>query len=181
MGWFIEDYQDKELVWHDGDVLGFKSLLVFVPEADAGLVLLTNRTISYGFANSVRYRFVEALYNLQVEAGAFYKTQWSDFEARLPEIREPLRATLSPEEAAPYLGQYSDGWRVEQQDDGTLWVVRGQYGWQLLAETTDNFIVNNGFAITTLITFTRPEDGSPLVMSFELATGEAGSYLRLEP
>lgn len=179
MGWFIETYEGVEMIWHDGDVLGFKSLLIFIPEAKVGMALVTNRIISIGFSSSVRYHLVEALYGLDVEAGDFYKKQWDNFVDALPGIREPLEATPDPAEVAPYLGQYTNDWRVEQHEDGTVWTVRGQYQWQLLSAGEGEFVVNNGFGITTPIQFNEDETGT-MTMSFTLTTGEEGEYQRLE-
>lgn len=179
LGWFIEDYNGVKMVWHDGDVLGFKSLLVFVPEANVGLALLTNRTISYGFSNSARYRLVEALYGLDVEAGAQFKAQWDAFINALPGITAPLTATPPPQEVAPYLGQYEAGWWVEQHSNGTLWAIRGPYRWQLLWAGNGETVVSNGFGITTPLNFTVDQAGQ-VGMSFKLSTGEAGEYRRLE-
>lgn len=179
MGWFIESYGGVEMIWHDGDVLGFKSLLAFIPEADVGLVLLTNRTISYGFSNSVRYRLIEATYDLDIEAGAQYKAQWDSFMEAIPELRASLEATLPPAEVAPYLGQYSEGWQVEQHEDGTLWAVRGQYQWQLLAQGEGKFVVSNGFGITTPLEFIQDDQGN-MRLVFVMSTGERGEYQRLK-
>ena len=42
MGWFIEDYHGH-LVWmHPGDIDGFASLVVLIPEVKTGFVILTN-------------------------------------------------------------------------------------------------------------------------------------------
>lgn len=180
MGWFIEEYHDVEIIWHDGDVLGFKSLMVFVPEANAGLVLLSNRTISFGFANSVRYHFVEALYGLDVEAGEEYKKQWDTFvEEALPQIRESLAVVISPEEASSYIGQYETGWQVEHRDNGTLWAKRGPYQWQLLKAEAGRFIINNGFGITSEVLFSTDEAGVGL-MEVKLSNGETGQFRALE-
>ncbi|MCB0210988.1 MAG: serine hydrolase [Anaerolineae bacterium] len=180
MGWFIEKYNDVEMIWHDGDVLGFKSLMVMVPEANIGMVLITNRTISFGFGNSLRYGFIEALYDLDNNAAEVYKTQWDDFIKALPDIREPLAETVSEDEVASYVGQYELGWQVERREDGTFWVVRGPYQWRLLAAGDGEFIINNGFGITSQIIFEPIEDGS-MHMSVILSSGETGSYLRIGP
>jgi CubicO group peptidase (beta-lactamase class C family) len=179
MGWFIESYGGVEMIWHDGDVLGFKSLLAFIPEADVGLVLLTNRTISYGFSNSVRYRLIEAVYGLDVEAGQQYKAQWDSFMETIPQLRASLEATLPPAEVTPYLGQYSEGWQVEQHEDGTLWAVRGQYRWQLLAQGEGKFVVSNGFGITTPLEFIQDDQGN-MSLVFVMSTGERGEYQQLK-
>ncbi|HRV95596.1 MAG TPA: hypothetical protein P5526_25805, partial [Anaerolineae bacterium] len=159
---------------------GFKSLLVMVPEANVGMVLLTNRTISFGFANSLRYRFIELLYGLDNEAAVYYKTQWDDFIEALPGIREPLAETVSEAEVADYVGQYETGWQVERREDGTFWTKRGPYQWRLLAAGDGKFVINNGFGITSEIVF-EPDETGRMQMSVLLSNGETGTYTRLEP
>lgn len=180
LGWFVEDYEGVEMLWHDGDTLGFKSLLVFIPEARLGLALLTNRTISVGFSSSLRYRLVEMAYGLEVEAGLHYKAQWDAFMEALPGIREPLEAAPAAAEVAPYLGAYQGGWQIEQREDGTLWSVRGPYHWQLLAAGQGNFVINNGFGLTSEIEFVTDE-AEGVTMIVKLSTGESGEYSRLQP
>jgi CubicO group peptidase (beta-lactamase class C family) len=179
LGWFVEDYQGVEFIWHDGDVLGFKSLFVFIPEANVGLVLLTNRTISYGFSSSVRYRLIESVYGLEFEAGEQYKAQWDAFVDALPSITDPLTTTVPPGELSPYLGRYVGGWRVEQRDDETVWAIRGPYEWQLLAAGPGEFIINNGFGITSPLQFVTDEAGL-VTMIVRLSTGEVGEFRQLK-
>lgn len=175
-GWFVEEYRGVTMIWHDGDVLGFKSLLVLLPEANVGLALLSNRTVSYGFSNSVRYHFVEQIYGLNADAGQFYRDQWTTFiTTGLPNARAPLDPSPPPAEVRAYLGRYEAGWQVEQHSDGTVWAIRGDYRWQLWADAgTGKFVVGNGFGLLTPLEFTH-EDGD-IVMQFELATGEQGMY-----
>lgn len=42
MNFWIGDYNGEKLVWHQGDVWGFRALLAFLPESDIGVVLLSN-------------------------------------------------------------------------------------------------------------------------------------------
>ncbi len=42
MGWFIEDYQGHLIWMHPGDIDGFASLVVLLPEVKTGFVILTN-------------------------------------------------------------------------------------------------------------------------------------------
>ena len=42
LGWVVGAYGGQRLVWHSGGTLGFTALVSFLPEADLGVVVLTN-------------------------------------------------------------------------------------------------------------------------------------------
>ncbi|GAB4451059.1 MAG: hypothetical protein Kow0031_33600 [Anaerolineae bacterium] len=182
MGWFVEEYRGVEMVWHDGDVFGFKSLLVLLPQANVGLALLSNRTVGYGFSNSIRYHFVEQVYGLEADAGQYFRDQWTTFiESGLPEAREPLDPAPPAAGIAPYLGRYAEGWQVARQPDGAVWASRGGYGWWLWADDSagqpGRFVIGNGFGLLSPLNFITGTQ--TITMQVELATGEVGTYGKL--
>jgi CubicO group peptidase (beta-lactamase class C family) len=180
MGWFIEDYKGVQMIWHDGDVLGFKGLIAFIPEANVGLVVLTNRIISTGFSYSVRYHLLEALYGLEFEEEATFETNWEAFLQAIAKLRAPLNPLVDPVAVDPYLGNYTGNWRVELREGNTLWAVRGPYEWHLLKATGEGeFMINNGFGIATPLQFVRDESGG-MTMTFKLTSGEEGTYQRVD-
>ncbi|HLJ41171.1 MAG TPA: serine hydrolase, partial [Candidatus Acidoferrales bacterium] len=42
MGWFIEDYRGHQIILHPGDIDGFASLVVLIPEIHTGFVIFAN-------------------------------------------------------------------------------------------------------------------------------------------
>lgn len=42
MGWFIQDYRGHQVLLHPGDIDGFASLVVLIPEVHTGFVILSN-------------------------------------------------------------------------------------------------------------------------------------------
>jgi CubicO group peptidase (beta-lactamase class C family) len=46
LGFFIISYKGKKLVFHGGNIQGFSSLVVFAPEEDLGITVLTNKNQS---------------------------------------------------------------------------------------------------------------------------------------
>ncbi|HKW87944.1 MAG TPA: serine hydrolase [Candidatus Acidoferrales bacterium] len=42
MGWFIQDYRGHQILLHPGDIDGFASLVVLIPEVHTGFVILSN-------------------------------------------------------------------------------------------------------------------------------------------
>ncbi len=176
MGWFIEDYKGVKIIWHDGDVLGSKALMAFIPEANLGLVVLTNRLISTGFSYGVRYHLVDMLYGLEFEKEALFAANWEKFLEAIAKLRAKLTPTVDPATVAPYLGQYTGNWRVELRDGNTLWAVRGPYEWRLLKDEKEGeFMINNGFGIATPLKFAL-NDAGIMTMSFTLTSGEKGEY-----
>ncbi len=46
LGWFLGEVDGKKTIFHSGNVDGFSSLIVFIPELSLGTVILTNQNIS---------------------------------------------------------------------------------------------------------------------------------------
>lgn len=181
MGWFIEDYKGIQVIWHDGDVLGSKAMLVLVPEANIGLVVLTNRLISTGFSYSVRYHLLNQLYGFEYEIEPNFEKNWDEFLAAIARLRAPLNPLVDPAAVAAYPGQYEGNWRVELHEDNSLWAIRGPYQWRLLqAEEAGEYVINNGFGIATPLEFIEDDTGG-VTMTFTLTSGEEGTYRRLGP
>jgi hypothetical protein len=167
------------ILWHDGDVLGSKALIGFIPDANIGLVVLTNRMISTGFSYSIRYHLLNMLYGLEFEQEAQYEANWDTFNEALVELRAELNPLVDPNEVAPYLGDYEGSWRVELRSDGTLWAVRGPYEWHLMkAAGEGEFVINNGFGLATPLQFIQDDSG--VIMTFTLTSGELGTYRLLD-
>jgi hypothetical protein len=155
--------------------------MAFIPQANIGLVVLTNRLISTGFSYGVRYHLVDMLYGLAFEKEGIFATNWENFLTAIAKLRAPLVPTVDPTAVAPYLGQYTGSWRVELREGNTLWAVRGPYEWRLLKDEKEGeFMVNNGFGIATPLKF-APDDSGIMTMSFTLTSGEKGEYQLIAP
>jgi CubicO group peptidase (beta-lactamase class C family) len=175
MGWFIEDYRGVEVIWHDGDVLGVKALIGFLPEADLGFVILSNRILGLMFSSGLLYRLVELNYALPPETEEVYNQMWSGFQTAIIDLRTDLSPTVNPAEVAPYLGTYEDGWRIELREQH-MFAVRGPYKWQILQAADGHFVVNNGYGIGITLYLESDETTDEITMSFTLPTGETGRY-----
>ncbi len=61
LGWFMKDYHGVKLIQHTGGILGMVSKVVLIPEANLGLVILTNQQSGYAFnaiANEIIHRYL---------------------------------------------------------------------------------------------------------------------------
>ena len=64
LGWVLGAYGGQRLIWHSGGTLGFTSLVSFLPEADLGVVILTNGSGTAGpFTYAVQFRLLELLFD----------------------------------------------------------------------------------------------------------------------
>jgi CubicO group peptidase (beta-lactamase class C family) len=79
MGWFINEYRDRKLVWHGGTVPGFRCMVGFMPQAGLGVYIGANRTSLLPVA--LFFRALDAL----LEAPA---TDWSNLFQKETQYQE---------------------------------------------------------------------------------------------
>jgi len=63
LGWFLEDYNGKKIVSHDGGANGFVTTTCVVPELHLGIVVLTN-TDANSFYGALRQQIIDAYMGL---------------------------------------------------------------------------------------------------------------------
>ncbi|WP_135449856.1 serine hydrolase domain-containing protein [Tabrizicola caldifontis] len=94
LGWFVEDWRGHRLIHHGGNTFGFTSDLAFLPEAGAGIVILTNAGRANDFVQAVRARFLELLFDLPQDhhAGALLARAEADRRASDWAAAQPVPA-----------------------------------------------------------------------------------------
>jgi CubicO group peptidase (beta-lactamase class C family) len=106
MGWVTGTYHGQPILSHSGGTLGFVSEVAFLPEADLGIVILTNGGQGAGTFNyAVQFRLFELLFDQSAEFDALLGPFLEVQTAQLGELRAHLE-TVDPEAVAPYLGRY---------------------------------------------------------------------------
>jgi CubicO group peptidase (beta-lactamase class C family) len=63
LGWFLEDYNGKKIISHDGGANGFVTTTCIVPELNLGIVVLTN-TDANNLFGAIRQQVIDAYMNL---------------------------------------------------------------------------------------------------------------------
>jgi CubicO group peptidase (beta-lactamase class C family) len=104
LGWNRGVYHGLRLISHSGGTYGFASEVAFLPEADLGIVILTNaRTPFAAFNYAVQFRLLELLFD-----------QPSEIEGQLSALVNAAQAaggvefgSLDPSEVAPFLSRYA--------------------------------------------------------------------------
>ncbi len=106
MGWFVGAYKGQPLVHHGGGTLGFGAEVAFLPEADLGVVILTNGGQGAGpFALAVQFRLLELLFGQAPEFDPLVGQIVEAGAAQAAELRARLRP-VDPAAVAPWLGRY---------------------------------------------------------------------------
>ena len=110
LGWVVGAYGGQRLISHSGGTLGFSSLVTFLPEADLGMVMLTNGAV--GVAGHVQLRRpVPAARAAVRPAGGVRCPARARSSPRPPRQRAELLAHLGqvdPAAVTPYLGRYAN-------------------------------------------------------------------------
>ena len=103
LGWNYGTYHGQRLINHSGGTYGFASEVAFLPEADLGIVILTNaRTPFAAFNYAVQFRLLELLFD-----------QPSEIDGQLSALLDAYEAasgiafgSFDAAALAPYLGRY---------------------------------------------------------------------------
>ncbi|HEU5433997.1 MAG TPA: hypothetical protein VFU81_20170, partial [Thermomicrobiales bacterium] len=109
LGWVIGGYGGQRLVWHSGGTFGFTALVTLLPEADLGVVVLTNAVgaLAGGFTTGVTFRLLELLF-AQPPAidAALAPGQAAAAQARAEFLAQIGKIDATT--AAPYLGRWTN-------------------------------------------------------------------------
>ncbi len=123
LAWFVDNYKGLRLLDHNGNTSGFTAELAFLPDADLGVVVLTNASQTNLFNEAIRLHLFELLFQQDSE------------EDLLASFRTPSEPYEDWQTAiAPYLGRYSNEAlgkvTVEWQED-TLILDAGEFETEL--------------------------------------------------
>ena len=122
MGWEIGDYHGLKHVGHGGVTLGSVSYLAFLPDADLGVVILTNDFLAlFDFRYAVPEYVFELAFDLEHTADARH---YGSHEALLGQFSQapdmfPVRP-VTADEVAGFVGTYEPGGSVTYSDAGEL-------------------------------------------------------------
>jgi len=130
LGWIVGEYKGLERMYHSGNTLGFTSEFVFVPEADVGIVVLTNGQRTNAFNSAVANRLFELAYDVPSEAEANAAFQLEQSQSSLRERRDQLQDAVESDVADTFAGTYRNdalGEIVLERDEGQLVLDAGEF------------------------------------------------------
>ena len=173
MGWVVDTYQGQPVLSHTGGTLGFVSEVAFLPEADLGVVILTNGGQGAGpFNFAVQFRLLELLFDQPAEFDAMLDQALEAQVAQFADFRAQL-GTVDLAAVAEYLGRYDHPALGEVElalRNGTLVFDVGEVRWELrplvdgVGEVVGYVFTDPPLAGLIPVTLRRSEDGQPEVM-----------------
>jgi CubicO group peptidase (beta-lactamase class C family) len=187
MGWVTGTYYGQPILSHSGGTLGFASEVAFLPEADLGIVILTNSggQAAGTFNLAVQFRLLELLFDQPAEfdamLGPFLKAQ----TAQMAELQADL-GTVDPAAVAPYLGRYEHPTLGEVQvalRDGRLVFDAGEVRSEMrprlddAGQVVDYVFTDAPLAGPTPVTFRQGDDGRPEVVADVADEGSSTTYV----
>lgn len=143
LGWFVEEYKGQPVIQHGGNTLGFTSDLAFLPDANLGIVVLTNGQGSTLFNLAVRYRMLELVFEqepefqAQVEAALEGEAEVAAVDTGVPAPgATPAKEAgeVDADELEPFTGEYVNealGTIFIETDDGDLLLDAGEFQTEL--------------------------------------------------
>ena len=193
LGWVLGAYGGQRLVWHSGGTLGFTALVGFMPDADLGVVILTNGSGTAGpFTYAVQFRLLELLFDQPATFDASLAASLAGAAAGRADLLAHL-GEIDPAAVAPYLGRYTNPdlgeVALQLQGDSLIWIA-GAIRSRLLPRTDDDGAVTGYLPVTppwasnppeAILTFEEAGDRPRLVMSVRSDLGEADVVYTFEP
>jgi hypothetical protein len=193
LGWVLGAYGGQRLIWHSGGTLGFTTLVSFLPEADLGVVILTNRSgTASPFTYAVQFRLLELVFDQPAAFDALLATSL----ASAAETRADLLAHLGeidPAAVTPYLGRYTNpalGEVALTLQEDSLILIAGAVRSQLLPRMDDDGAVTSYLPVTppwssnppeAVLTFEDDSDRPRLVMTVRGDPGDEDVVYTFEP
>lgn len=127
MGWVTGAYKGQPLISHNGGTFGFGSQVAFMPEANLGLVILTNDVAAAGpFTLALQYRLFELLFDQPSEIDPLLSQLFEQQAQQLAQIQAQL-GEVDPAAVEPFLGRYTnrDLGEVELRMEGSALILDG--------------------------------------------------------
>ena len=183
LGWVTGDYRGQRLLWHSGGTFGFSAQAAFLPDADLGLVILTNGINAEFFTLATQFRLFELVFNQP----ASFDPAISAAITASAEQRAVLQRQLMPVAPAavtPYLGRYRHDVLGEVEialSNGVLIFDAGEFQAEL------SLLNEPGSPVLTFLSSDLPlagpatvmlsrESGTPVMTFTDPTTGEAYEF-----
>jgi CubicO group peptidase (beta-lactamase class C family) len=161
LGWGVAKYKGQRLLSHGGGTAGFSSDLTFLPDADLGIVVLTNAQNANLFGAAVRSRVIELAFGQPMEMDTRYAADVEYAKGRFHE-KSLRRLSLDPTVAAAFQGTYQNealGEAGVTFSGGKLKLVAGGFTSELKNVGGGTYILWDPPLAGAVVHFARGEQG----------------------
>ncbi len=108
MGLMVDTEYDIPVVHHGGDMVGFHSDMIWLPEHNVGAVILTNADPGWTLRSQFRRRLLEVLFEGKPEAAAQVAAAARTFYSEIAAERKLLTVPADPAESAKLAASYAN-------------------------------------------------------------------------
>lgn len=122
MGWGIDSYFGQPMILHGGNTLGYTTDMAFLPDADFGIVIMTNAGNANSFTSSIRQYTFELAFGLDHDITQRLANQYHAMQRDAAQQDTAPHNPVDADAIAPYLGVYEYGSCLEMRG-AELWFV----------------------------------------------------------
>jgi CubicO group peptidase (beta-lactamase class C family) len=180
LGWAVGEYGGQRLLWHSGGTIGFSAQAALLPDADLGVVVLTNGISAEFFTYAVQFRLFELAFDQPATFDPVITAVIAAIAQQRVELQRQL-APLDPAAVAPYLGRYTHDVLGEvdiELGDETLILDAGEFRAELrpLPDAGMTYLTSDlPLPGPATVTFTE-DDGAPVMTFTDPTTREAYAF-----
>jgi beta-lactamase class C len=146
-GWYEQIFTDgRRLFWFAGGIDGFTSFTGFLPADRIGFAILSNQEPGRGgasFVLSVTSSLLSQLFGVYRDLPALLARAQPEIDAQSARLAAQTRP-VDPAAVAPWLGFYSDGFRLRLDDAGVLRLDHAVRSMPLLALPDGAYVATAG-------------------------------------
>ncbi|MAU12932.1 MAG: hypothetical protein CL607_24135 [Anaerolineaceae bacterium] len=151
MGWVIDAYNGIPLIWHNGGTQGFTSDIAFLPDADLGVIVLSNIGNVHNFTRSIREYVFELSFGLSHDGDSRYRAVQSASDAALAELLQNIEfVAVDEDRVRAYVGEYDMGIAIhyDATDGFMLATDYGDISLVAVIGMQETFYARNGLILT---------------------------------
>ncbi len=163
MGWMIASYHGQRLIMHGGNTAGFTTDFGFLPDANLGVLVLSNAALANNFDASVREYVFETAFGLDHTADAYYAAAEQALKTAVHQVLAQIHYSdtpVDPQAVADYLGSYQRGVEIQLDDVGQLVIKTIYIDIPLLPTDDPKRFVSAGVMAGTGVTFNQDASGN---------------------
>jgi hypothetical protein len=124
-GLAVTDYFGQQQIFHNGLTLGYTALVSFLPDADLGVVVLTNRNTPDNFNYAVKQYVYELAFGLEHRGDVETNLAEEQYRNRTSEVWQHI-TPVDTDLAALYVGSYTHD--IEVQFSDSALIIKSDYG-----------------------------------------------------
>jgi hypothetical protein len=149
---------------HAGNMMGFTSEFVFLPERELGVVVLTNQRLSY-LNDAVALRLFEMLFKQPYATDEALQISFNQTRDTYLDLSAKAERTVEPDVAALVVGSFTNDAlgevSISLNNDGVLIFDAGEFQSEMWLDTTYEGMAEGETAVNFLL-YDPPMTGSPV-------------------